>query len=381
MDDLSTCIVVVLLGDPVTGEGGEGAESGGTAPHRVVSIWGSNNLGHTLLRCFLLNLVVESGINTLVKSGSTREDDVGIEVSSHIDITVVDRLDGKFGQTESLITLLGEGWFEDKLGGFESWSVDIDNLAIRKLEVLYVLVRSSSLLKGLLVILSNKASPLLDSSNNLLPGTSPTLSSNSIKGQKLLHILGDSSSSDEVLANSVRNGETFENWDGVGDTISRVANETGGTAVGVKGHDSLDGNVKTIAVKLLEHDLGHLFSICLGVTRSLSQKDVVLGGIATELVVESVLPDLVHVVPVGNNTRLDGVVELEDTSHLLGFVTNVFRLLINTDHSFTSGDTDDGRELNGRLSLFRETGLEDTGSVINYYVFVSHFVVFVDGVF
>jgi hypothetical protein len=40
----------------------------------------------------------------------------------------------------------------------------------------------------------------------------------------------------------------------------------------------------------------------------------------TELVVERVMPDLLHVIPVGHNTVLNGILESEDTSLRLGFV-------------------------------------------------------------
>ena len=380
MDDLSTGIVVVFLGDPVSGEGGEGAESGGTGPNRVVSVRRGNDLGHTSLGGLLLDLVIESGIDTLIKSGTTGKDDVGVKVGSNIDITVVDRLDGELGKTESLITLLGESRLEDELGGLESRSVDLDNLTIGKLEVLLMLVGGTSLTKSLLVVLSDEASLLLDASNNLLPSTSSTLGSDTVEGQKFFHVLGNGSTSNEVLSDGVRDGETFEDGDSVGNTITGVANNTGGSTIGIQRHDGLDGNIETIDGELLEHDLGHLLSVSLGVAGSLSKEDIVLGRIASELVVEGILPDLVHVVPVGDDTRLNGVGKLEDTSHLLSLITNVLGFLLNTDHSVTSWGTNERGELDGRLSLFREAGLEYTGTIINNNVFVSH-VVYVDGVF
>lgn len=283
-------------------------------------------------------------------------------------------------ETKSLITLLGKSRLEDKLGSLESGGVDLDNLSIGELEVLLMLVGAASFSKGGFVVLGNEGSLLLNGSNDLLPGTSATLRGDTIEGQKFFHILGNGSTSNEVLSDGVGDGETFENGNSVGNTISRIADNTGSTAIGVKGHDGLDSNVKTIAVELFEHDFGHLLSVGLGVSRSLSKEDVVFRGVASELIVESVLPDLVHVVPVSNDTGFDGVVKLEDTSHLLGFITNVLGFLFNTDHSFTSRDTNDRGEFDGGLSLFRETGLEYTGSIINNDIFVCH-VVFVDGVF
>lgn len=70
-----------------------------------------------------------------------------------------------------------------------------------------------------------------------------------------------------------------------------------------------------------------------------------LFGGDSELVVEGVMPDLLHIVPVGDDTVLDGVLEGEDTSLGLGFITDVRVLLSHTDHNTgMSGATDDGRE-------------------------------------
>ena len=74
-------------------------------------------------------------------------------------------------------------------------------------------------------------------------------------------MFGDDSTSDEVLSDCVRNLETFENWDSVGNTISWIAYETSGSTVGVKGHDSLDSNIGTLDIEIFEHDGDHLFSV------------------------------------------------------------------------------------------------------------------------
>ena len=51
----------------------------------------------------------------------------------------------------------------------------------------------------------------------------------------------------------------------------------------------------------------------LGVEGSLRVKSGVLLGGDTQLVVEGMMPDLLHVVPVGDDTVLDGVFQGEDT--------------------------------------------------------------------
>merc|ERR1711877_33746 len=111
--------------------------------------------------------------------------------------------------------------------------------------------------------------------------------------------------------------------DGVRDTISGVEDDTGGTSRGVEGEDSLDGDIHGGGVEGLKHDLGHLFSVGLGVEGSFGQKNWMFLGGNTELIVEGVMPDLLHVIPVGNNSMLNGIFQGEDTSLRLGLISNI----------------------------------------------------------
>merc|ERR1711892_1318522 len=109
-------------------------------------------------------------------------------------------------------------------------------------------------------------------------------------------------------------GITFIDWDAVGDTISRIHDDTSGTAGSIEGEDSLDGNIHSGHVEGLEHDLGHLLTVSLGVEGSISQEDGLFLGGNTEFVVKGVVPDLLHIVPVGDDSMLNGVLEGKDTS-------------------------------------------------------------------
>merc|ERR1719206_1000567 len=60
------------------------------------------------------------------------------------------------------------------------------------------------------------------------------------------------------------------------------------------GEDSLDGNIHGGHVEGLEHDLGHLLTVSLGVEGSLSKEDGLFLRGNTELIVEGVVPDLFH---------------------------------------------------------------------------------------
>merc|ERR1711976_464100 len=120
---------------------------------------------------------------------------------------------------------------------------------------------------------------------------------------------------------------TLVDGDTVGDTVTRVHDNTSGTSGGVQGEDSLDGNIHSGHVEGLEHDLSHLLSIGLGVEGSLSQEDGLLLWGNSEIVVEGVVPDLLHVIPVGDDSVLNGVLEGEDTSLGLSLISNIGILL------------------------------------------------------
>ena len=101
----------------------------------------------------------------------------------------------------------------------------------------------------------------------------------------------------------------------------------------------------------------------LGVEGGLGQQDGVLLGGNTQLVVEGVVPDLLHIVPVGDDTVLDGVLEGEDTSLGLGLVSDVGVLGAHTDHdTLMSGSADDGGVDGSGSIVTSETGLDETRS-------------------
>lgn len=154
----------------------------------------------------------------------------------------------------------------------------------------------------------------------------------------------DGSSGNEVLSNGMWDGEALEDWDSMGNTITGVANHTGGSSIGVEGEDGLNGNIESSALEGLEHELGHLLSVGLWVLWGLGEEAFVLGWVDSELIGEAVLPDLLHILPGGNNTGFNWVGKVEDTSHLLGLISNVLVFGLNTDHSFSSWSSDDGWE-------------------------------------
>merc|ERR1712096_130177 len=119
-------------------------------------------------------------------------------------------------------------------------------------------------------------------------------------------------------------------------------------------------------VEGFKHDLGHLFTVSLGVEWSFSEQDGVLFWGNTEFIVEGVMPDLFHIIPVGDDTVFNGVFQGQDTSLGLGFISNVAVFLSHTDHdTLMSWSSDDGWE-NGSWCITSKASFAHTGSIINY---------------
>merc|ERR1719266_256973 len=268
-----------------------------------------------------------------------------------------------------------EGRLEEGLRGTEPLIANGDDLAVGKLIGLLQGGGGSSSGHFLLKVKSNIAELLLDVTDNL------TLSSGGERvatlSKDLHQVVGELTSSKIKTDNSMGKGITFIDWDTVGDTISRVHDNTSGTARGIEGEDSLDGNIHGGHVEGLEHDLGHLLTVSLGVEGSLSEEDGLLLGCNTKFIVEGVMPDLLHIIPVGDDSMLNGVLEGKDTSLGLGFISNIGILLSHTDHhTLVARTSNNGGEDSSGSVISSESSLAHAGAIVNNKssnVFVTHF--------
>jgi len=206
-----------------------------------------------------------------------------------------------------------------------------DHLTVRELVRLLQLRRLSGGLHLLLKVEGNVTELLLDVTDDFLLGSGGEGVSS--LHQTLDEVLGQVTTGQVETQDGVGQRETLVDGDSVGNTITRVQDDTGGSTGSVKGKDGLDGDVERGGVEGLEHDLGHLFTVLLGVEGSLGQKDGVLLGSNSELVVKGVVPDLLHVVPVGNDTVLDGVLQGKDSSLGLSLITACQRRLASRSYS------------------------------------------------
>jgi len=258
----------------------------------------------------------------------TYHDNVAVKVLSDIDITLHDGVEG--GDVDSARFETEDGRLEEGLWGTETLVTNGDDLTVGKLVGLLEGRRLAGGLDLLLKVESDVAELLLDVTNDFaLGGGGEGVTA---LGENLHEVVGQVTTGHVDTGDGVWKSETLVDRNNVSDTVTRVENDTSGTSRGVKGEDSLDGDVKGWGVEGLEDNLGHLLTVGLWVDRSLGEEDWVLFWCNTELVVESVVPNLLHVVPVGDNTVLDRISEGEDTTLGLSLITNVRVLLTHTDH-------------------------------------------------
>lgn len=246
-------------------------------------------------------------------------DDVAVQILSDVDIALHDGVVS--GDVDAAAFQTENGRLEQSLGGTESLVANGNNLTIGKLIGLLQAGALGGSLNLLLEVEGNVAELLLDITDDFSLGSGgegvATLS------QDLHQVVGKITASHVNTSNGVGKSETLVDGDDVSDTITRVENNTGGTTRGIQGQDGLDGDVESGGVECLKDDLCHLLTVGLGVDGSLSEQNGVLLGSDTKLVIEGVMPDLLHIVPVGDNTVLDGVAESQDTTLGLSLITDV----------------------------------------------------------
>merc|ERR1719205_142467 len=341
VDNRWAALIILLLGDPHLLEGGEGSKDGSSDPDGVFPLWWSNDLdldgGWSKSGDLLLHTVSNTGVH----GGASGHDSVGIQILTDVNIALHD------GVVGSLMDATGfhskEGWLEESLGTAETLVANGDDLAVGKLIRLLKGGGGSGSGHLLLKVKGNIAKLLLDVTDNL------ALSSGgegvATLGEDLHQVVGEFTSSKIKTNNGVGKGITFIDRDTMGDTISRVHDNTSGTARGIQGEDSLDGNIHSGHVEGLKHDLGHLFTVSLGVEGSLSEEDGLFLRGNTELIVEGVVPDLLHVIPVGDDSVLYGVLEGQNTSLGLSLISHIGILLSHTNHhTLVAGTPNNGGE-------------------------------------
>merc|ERR1719476_478496 len=142
---------------------------------------------------------------------------------------------------------------ERSLWATETFIANGDDLAVGKFIRLLQGGGGSSSGHFLLKIKGNIAELLLDVTDNL------TLSSGGERvttlSEDLHEVVGEFTASQVQTEDSMGKSITLIDGNGMGDTITRVHDNTSGTTRGIQGEDSLDGNIHGGHVEGLEHDL------------------------------------------------------------------------------------------------------------------------------
>merc|ERR1711973_208722 len=362
VDNGWAALIVFLLGDPHLLEGGKGRQDGASDPDGVLPLGGSDDLDLNGGGGKGGDLLLHTVSNTRVHGGASRHDGVGIQVLPDVNIALHDGVVCGLMETTGLHS--EEGRLEESLGAPEPLVSDGDDLAVGQLIRLLQGSGGSSSGHLLLEVQGDIAELLLDVSDDLALGGGgegvATLS------EDLHQVVGELTASQVKTNNGVGESITFIDGDTVGDTITRVHDDTSGTARGIQGEDSLDGDIHGGQVEGLEHDLGHLLPVSLWVEGSLCEEDGLLLRGHTELVVHGVVPDLLHVIPVGDDSVLHGVLEGQDTPLGLGLVSDVGILLSHTDHhTLVTGATNDGGEDSSGSVISSESSLAHAGAIVN----------------
>merc|ERR1712179_784695 len=362
VNDAGASLVELLLGDPHLLEGGEGSQDGSSDPDGVLSLGRSDDLdlhgGRSQGGDLLLHTIGDTGVH----GGATGKDRVGVKILTKINVGLHDGVEAAFVDADDLHA--EESGAEHGLGAAETLVANGGNLSVGQL------VR---LLNGggggggghlLLEVESDVAELLLDVADDLtLGGGDERVSS---LGHDLHEVVGQVASGQVETQDGVREGVTLVDGDGVGNTIADVEDETGGAARGVQGKHGLDAHVGGGGVEGLEDDLDELLPVGLRVEGSLGAEMRRLIGRDSQLVVEGVMPDLLHVVPGSDDTVLDGVFQGENTSLGLGLVTDVGVLVAHTDHDGdVTGASNDGGEDGAGSVIAGETALDHTGAIVN----------------
>ena len=289
VDDGRSTLVVLLLGDPHLLEGGERSQDGASDPYRVFPLGWSNDLDLHCGRSQGCDLLLHTVSNARVHGAASRENGVGVEILTDVDVTLHDGVVASLVDTGRFHTK--EAGLEESLRASETLVANGDDLSVGQFVALLKGGARCGSLHLLFEVESNVAELLLDVTDDFTLGSGgegvATL------GEDLHEVVGQVTAGQVETKDGVGQGVSLVDGNGVGNTITRVENNTGGTSRGIEGKNSLDGNIHGWRVERLKHDLCHLLSVGLGVQGSLGQQYRVFLRGNTKLVVEGVMPDLV----------------------------------------------------------------------------------------
>mmetsp|Transcript_62306 Transcript_62306/g.109769 ORF Transcript_62306/g.109769 Transcript_62306/m.109769 type:complete len:430 (-) Transcript_62306:38-1327(-) len=372
--DRGAGLIILALGDPHLLEGAQRRQDGAADPDGVLALRRRHNLDLHRGRCESRDLLRHALTDAREHRSASGQHDVRVEVLADVHIALHDGLEGRVVDAAGL--LADEARVEEHLGAAEALAANGDDVAVRQLVGLLLVRALRRSLHLAVEVEGDVGELLLDVADDL--ALCRGREGVAALGQDLHHVLREVAACKVKAQDGMGQRIAFVDRHGVRHAVARVHDDACGAAGGIQREHSLDGDIHGRHVEGLEHDLGHALSVGLGVEGSLGQEDGVLLRGNTQLVVEGVVPDLLHVVPVGHDAVLNGVLQGQNTSLGLSLITDVGVLLVHAHHdSRVLGSSNDGREHGSGSIITSETGLAHTGTVIHHqslHVFsVGHF--------
>ena len=130
--------------------------------------------------------------------------------------------------------------------------------------------------------------------------------------QQKLQMLCDIPSSKINSLDSIVDGETFEDWTAVADSITAIQDDTRCLTTSVETEDSLLLEEDLWRSEFLEKDISGLDTIAVRIQWWFSQKNRMFLGRDLKLI-EDMPPKLLHIIPVLDNSVLNWIVKFQDS--------------------------------------------------------------------
>mmetsp|Transcript_22493 Transcript_22493/g.40601 ORF Transcript_22493/g.40601 Transcript_22493/m.40601 type:complete len:212 (+) Transcript_22493:684-1319(+) len=163
-------------------------------------------------------------------------------------------------------------------------------------------------------------------------------------------------------------GVAFVDWHSVRDAITAVHDDAGCAARSIQGENGLDRHVHGWDREGFEHDLCHAFAICLGVHGRLGEEHWVFLWQAAELIVEGMVPNLLHAVPIFNYVAMDGVHQIRYATPCLDRIAHAEVLTVCAPHDeWHARQSNHGREQTARSVLTRKSDLTHAAANVQHH--------------
>jgi len=311
----------------------------------------------------LLDLLLQTRGKTREHGGTTRKNDVLVELGAQIDISLLDAVEELISHTKSIN--IDEVRLEENLGGEITLLAHADDTAVGDGEG----VDEGGGLSGELLldpeIITDVAELLLDLTDSLEIGSA--VEGIATEEEELDEVAGNIGTGDIKTAHKVGHGVTLANRDDVSNTITRVEHDTIKKTLGVQHENGLHGDVDTAETVLLEHDLHHLLTVLKRVHGGLSKENLAVLGVDLEALIPGVVPHVLHILPGANHTVIKRISDLKLRASSRSLITDhdilqgdAVDLLLRTEN----GAADHGGENRSREVSTSETSLHETGTVI-----------------